>query len=752
MNKHVARLHTLVSTAKRSIHGISPDRWRAMVGERSAADALAESERQFRAVFEQAAVGMAQVGIDGTLLRVNDRLCAIIGYAREELVGHRYQDLTQRGDLAGLLPERRALLAGVASTVSREMRYLRKDGTAVWVNITLTLLRHADGSPDRLLSVIEDISDRKRIELALQESEALLRAVLDQIPVAVAIYKPPEGTSAIRSRYSETLLGPLQDIALHGGRQTARHATEHADESPYALEENPSWRALYLGETVMAEPLLCRRADGRLMELEAYAAPVRDAAGVTIAAVTANFDVTERNQARRLLARSNAELEARVRGEAAARNAAQARAAHAERMQALGQLAGGIAHDFNNVLQAVDGVASLIERHCCKEAAVIRLMRQLTEAVDRGASITRRLLAFGRRGDLRAQPLDVAAMLDGMQEVFAHTLGTSIEVGVHLADALPEVLADKSQLETALINLATNARDAMCGGGHLTLAAAQEIVPTGGSAQPFGLAAGRYVRITVSDTGKGMSPETLAHATDPFFTTKPVGVGTGLGLSMVRGFAEHSGGAFAIASYPGIGTTVTLLLPAAEGSRPSSVAASQGGETASARPSGMDGARVLLVDDEAVLREVLAEQLGDAGCSVLVAASGSEALGYLTAGEAVDILVTDLSMPGMDGLAVIRAAQDARPDLPAVLLTGFSNGSVALAGAGEGAGPFTLLRKPTHLHELTERMQSLLATRCVSTSKRHARPQDAAVLAGAGAALLPARVIQQDLAEAGLKA
>jgi signal transduction histidine kinase/ActR/RegA family two-component response regulator len=444
-------------------------------------------------------------------------------------------------------------------------------------------------------------------------------------------------------------------------------------------------------------------------ELEGYAAPVRDAGGAIIAAVIAAFDTTERNEARRILAQSNADLEARVAKEVAAREAAQELAAHTQRMHALGQLTGGIAHDFNNILQAVDGAAALIERQPFDGAVIRRLAQRLRAMVDRGASITRRLLAFGRHSDLRADAIDMVSLPRGMQEVFEHTLGTAIAVEVRSTDDLPSILADKGTLETALVNLATNARDAMSSGGRLVLAADAENVGGDGTVAPLGLAPGRYVRLTVSDTGAGMDAATLAHATDPFFTTKAPHAGTGLGLPMVRGFAEQSGGALNIASQPHEGTTVTLWLPVAPAREAAPAAAAATDAVADVGSEAATAARVLLVDDEDLLREVLAEQLEDAGSSVLVASSGPEALALLAAGETVDALVTDLSMPGMDGLALIRAAQKTRPDLPAVLLTGYVGEDSVLAPNRDDGLSFALLRKPVRMRDLVERLQSLLA-------------------------------------------
>lgn len=432
----------------------------------------------------------------------------------------------------------------------------------------------------------------------------------------------------------------------------------------------------------------------------------------------------EREQAAAHLAALNASLETRIAERTEALSAAydrlakevrereqtQALLVQAQRMEALGQLAGGIAHDFNNILQAVEGSVSLIERLPDDGAGARRFTRIALKAVDRGASITRRLLAFGRRSDLRAETLDAVGLLSGLQEILSHTLGANIDVDVRFEPGLLPLRADRGQLETVLVNLATNARDAMPEGGTLSFSAASEVVSTGGLAHTHGVAQGHYVRLTIADTGVGMDPVTLAQACDPFFTTKAPGAGTGLGLAMAVGFASQSGGTLSVGSTPGQGTTVTLWLPAADFDGAATEEPRQGARKARSAPgTTTKSTRVLLVDDEAMVRDTLAAGLEAEGLSVLTAANGTEALSMLAAGEAVDAIVTDLSMPGMDGLSLIRAARERRPGLPAVLLTGYAGDDTALAASGGIPGTFSLLRKPARVHDLLDTVQSLLA-------------------------------------------
>ncbi|HEV7263923.1 MAG TPA: response regulator [Falsiroseomonas sp.] len=413
------------------------------------------------------------------------------------------------------------------------------------------------------------------------------------------------------------------------------------------------------------------------------------------------------------LARQTQELAAartRLAAEIAEHRATEESLRHAQKLEVVGQLAGGIAHDFNNILQAVSSGAALIRRRAGDTQAVTRLAGMVADAARRGESVTRRLLAFAHRGELRAEPLDPGDLLRGLREMLAATLPPTLRIEVVAPPGLPPVLADRGQLETALVNLAVNARDAMPGGGILTLSAAVEEVPPGGG--PAGLAPGAYVRLLVADTGTGMDAATLARATEPFFTTKPQGRGTGLGLAMARSLAEGSGGALAIESAPGAGTRVTMRLPVAG----DDMASVQRAPTPAAVPDANGSARraiLLLVDDEAAVREVLAQELEEEGYEVAKAADGTAALALLDRGACCEVIVSDLAMPGLDGVAVIREARRRVPGLPAILLTGYAGEAAeqAVASSLAGSGAFVLLRKPVSGSRLAEQAGALLAAR-----------------------------------------
>ena len=346
-------------------------------------------------------------------------------------------------------------------------------------------------------------------------------------------------------------------------------------------------------------------------------------------------DIQDTVAARELLARSREDLEQLVAERTKDLHDTQLRLAQAQRMEALGQLAGGIAHDFNNVLQAVQGAAALLARRPTDAAYVHRHSQMILEVAERGAAITRRLLAFSRRGDLRAEPVDPAVLQTSIRDILAHTLGDGVKVAIELARDLPWLLADEGQLETVLINLATNARDAMSGIGTLTLAAsAESISPDQARQHPGRLASGSYVRLSVSDTGVGMDAKTLSRASEPFFTTKPVGQGTGLGLAMARGFAEQSGGGLHIESEPGRGTIVSLWFPVADSAGSAVVAPAR--DVVPAVATGRT-VRLLLVDDDHLVRDVTAELMQATGFEVLAADGAAAALELLESGAHVDV-------------------------------------------------------------------------------------------------------------------
>jgi signal transduction histidine kinase/ActR/RegA family two-component response regulator len=337
----------------------------------------------------------------------------------------------------------------------------------------------------------------------------------------------------------------------------------------------------------------------------------------------------------------------------------------AQKMDAIGQLTGGIAHDFNNLLAAVIGGLSLIEKRAALEDEQKRILTMTKRAAEQGSELVRRLLAFARRQKLEPQPIDLDSLRETVSDLLTHTLGGLVHIKWRIADGAWDVMADRAQLELALVNLIINARDAMPDGGNIAIEARNADAEPGGET---GVDAGDYVRIAVSDTGSGISPEDLKKVMDPFFTTKMVGKGSGLGLSMVYGFAKQSNGAFRIESELGVGTTAELWLPKApDGSRceaPPPAATKRRGTNRSLN--------ILLVDDHAHVRSTTAAVLGDFGHKVIEAADGTDALRVLREDCGFDLLITDYAMPHLSGTELLRAAQGICPDVPALIVTGYA--------------------------------------------------------------------------------
>lgn len=384
-----------------------------------------------------------------------------------------------------------------------------------------------------------------------------------------------------------------------------------------------------------------------------------------------------------LLARTD-ELNAandRLRAEMAERRATEASLRHTQKMEAVGQLTGGIAHDFNNLLTAVLGSLGLLRRRLpATDPAAARLLGIAEQAAERGAALTQRLLAFGRRQALRPEVAALPAVVHGISALLRSTLGPGIRVEMRFPEALGAVGVDVNQLELALLNLASNARDAMPRGGELAITAREETLDV---ADAGGLPAGAYVVLAVADTGEGMDETTLARAEEPFFTTKDTGRGTGLGLAMVHGLAAQSGGRLVLRSRKGEGTVAELWLPRIESPRGTPIRAAKPAPTAAG-----GGRRVLLVDDDPAVLATTAAMLEDLGHAVIAVASPREALDAL-GGAAVELAITDYAMPGMTGADFAEALKRLRPGLPVLLVTGYAELPETTAGLPRLAKPFS---------------------------------------------------------------
>ncbi|TCZ52616.1 PAS domain S-box protein [Roseicella aquatilis] len=659
--------------------------------------ALGASEARFRALAEAIPSLLWETDAEGGNVYVNTRFADYAGLPAEALLGDGWRQL--------LHPEDAPRATGAWAAAVREggpyeveYRFRRRDGAWRWFLGRGVPVRDGGGRIARWVGTCTDIDDHKRAEAALREGEAQLQLALEA--GGMGHWSRDLATGALdwdARQYALFGFDPVQGLP-HRAEVQAR---VHPDDLPRL--EAAMAAAAAAGNGAFHHDFRVLHPGGETRWIGAHGHAVAGADGRALRLVGLNMDITEAVAARELLTREAEQLDrlAEERGRALA--ASEARLAQAARMEALGRLAGGIAHDFNNVLQAMQGGIVLAARRLPDQPTVAqRYLELAAEAAGRGAAVTGRLLSFARRGELRSEPVAPAALVAGLAEMLRPALGAQIRLRVEAPPGLPPLLADKGQLEAVLVNLANNARDAMPAGGAMTLAAALVQVP-GAAGAPAGLAAGDYLRLSVRDEGEGMPPAVLARVTEPFFTTKPQGKGTGLGLAMARGFAEQSGGGLAIESEPGRGTTVAVWLPRASGPV---LVPGPAAPAAAPLPAAPEGVTVLLAEDKPEVRAVLAAELADHGYAVVEAEDAAAALALIEGGLRPDALVTDLTMPGSrDGLDLLREARTRLPRLPAVLVTGHAGE----AGAGrleeaERGGPFSLLRKPAAPQDLLERL------------------------------------------------
>ncbi len=375
-----------------------------------------------------------------------------------------------------------------------------------------------------------------------------------------------------------------------------------------------------------------------------------------------------------------------------------------QKMEAVGQLTGGLAHDFNNLLTGITGSLELLGKRIA-QSRIGELDRYISAAqasAVRAASLTHRLLAFSRRQTLDPKPTDVDHLIAGLKELIARTVGPAITLSIVPFHGLWPTMVDPNQLENALLNLCINARDAMPEGGRLTVETANTVLDRR-AARERDLSPGEYVSLFVSDTGVGMEPEVIERAFDPFFTTKPIGAGTGLGLSMIYGFAKQSGGQVRIHSSPGLGTTMRLYLPRLHGAAASEPEAA----TSPGAPCARTGETVLVVDDEPVVRMLVVEVLEELGYSALEAADGRAGLQRLDEGGRIDLLVTDVGLPGgINGRQLADAARIRHPALKVLFITGYAES--AAVGNGRMEQGMEVMTKPFVMNDLAARIQAML--------------------------------------------
>lgn len=562
------------------------------------------------------------------------------GYTHDEIIGRHFSQFYGEEDRKAGLPARALEISAREGKFENEGWRIRKDGSRFWAHVVIDPIRSPDGRLVGFAKITRDLTERKAAQDRLRQKEEQFRLLVQSVTDYALYMIDPEGyvsswnlgAERIKQYRAEEIIGQhFSKFYTEGDRLKGEPQNALATARREGRFEKEGWRV---------------RKDGTQFWANIIIDPIRDETGAIIGFAKITRDITERRETQKALEQAREAL------------------AHSQKMDAIGQLTGGIAHDFNNLLMVILGSLELAGKRLPDDARVATPISNATQAAQRGAALTQRMLAFARRQDLDLKPIDIPALVRGMTDLLQSSLGPSVQIETHFPLKLDLVHADANQLEMALLNLAVNARDAMPDGGSIVIAAREETVKPRSRSK---LKAGRYVRLSVKDTGEGMDKATLRRAMEPFFTTKGVGRGTGLGLSMVHGMTEQSGGRFFLKSQKGEGTTAEIWLPAAKATRPA-----QGGRFIKDGVTGTRPLVVLAVDDDGLVLMNTAVMLQDMGHTVFEATSGNQALEILRREPSVDLVITDHAMPRMTGAQLAAAIKAERPDLPVILATGYA--------------------------------------------------------------------------------
>ena len=534
---------------------------------------------------------------------------------------------------------------------------------------------------------IQELADSRQ---AVEERAAELRLVADALPMLIGFIDRDYVYRFANKAYEDWFYRPASEVIGASVREVA-------GEEMFA-HRKPAMDLALDGEELRFEVAWPHR-DGRRRDAEVRYIPRRDSAGVVEGFYAFVQEVTDRRRAAEELEEVVAERTEALRQEIASRAEAEAALRQSQKMEAVGQLTGGIAHDFNNMMTGVIGSLDLMKRRIASGRLenLDRYMDAASASAERAAALTQRLLAFSRRQSLDSRPLDVNDLIGSLQALLQRSINERITLRTQLADDLPLGVADENQLESAILNLVLNARDAMPDGGILTVSTSLAMI----DAPQADIEPGRYVVVTVSDTGVGVDPDVLDKVFDPFFTTKPLGQGTGLGLSMVYGFAKQNGGAARMESRPGLGASVRVFLPAAQDAQ---VEAPQPAVTPA--PVGA-GQTVMLVEDDESVRLVVREVLDELGYVAIVAPEPLGAIPILSSAQRIDLLISDVGLPGMTGRELAEVARQHRPDLPILFITGYAEN--AAIRADFLSQNMDMITKPFSLERLAVKVQEMMA-------------------------------------------
>ena len=589
------------------------------------------------------------------------------GYSADEIIGEHFSIFYTPEDRATGLPARALKTAAEAGRFEQEGWRVRKDGTRFWTSVVIDPVHDETGKLIGYAKVTRDITDKLETLRRLRESEQRFRLLVQGVRDYAIYMLDPEGHVTNWNTGAELIKGYSAEeiIGHHFSRfytPDDRAAGEPARALAVALREgkyeNEAWRV---------------RKDGTHFRAGVMIDPIYDETGTLIGFAKITRDLTERWKAQQEM------------------HAAREALAQAQRMEAIGRLTGGVAHDFNNLLTVIRASADMLARPDLSEDKHQRYVRAIAETAERAARLTGQLLAFARRQPLKPERFDVAARLGGMGQIIHTTLGSPVQVSYVIEPDVGAVDADPNQFETAVLNLAINARDAMPTGGTLRIGARRvNRVP---AIRGHAAVKGSFVAVSLEDSGTGIDGDTLNRIFEPFFTTKEVNKGTGLGLSQVYGFAKQSGGEIAVESEFGKGSCFTLFLPCVDIDQSQDKAQAP---ALAAPPSAR--LSVLLVEDNEAVGSFAHDLLQELGQNVIWATGADDALRILAKDrDQIDLVFTDVVMPGMNGVELAREVRQRWPDLPVVLTSGYSH-----ILADEGRHGFELLQKPYTVSALTK--------------------------------------------------
>ena len=579
------------------------------------------------------------------------------GYTADEIIGQHFSRFYTEEDRASGLPQRALETAAATGTFEAEGWRVRKDGTRFWTSVVIDPVIDEHGQVIGFAKVTRDVTDKRAAERALLESEQRFRLLVQGVKDYAIYMLDPEGRVTNWNPGAQAIKGYSADEVV--GQHFSSFYTE---EDRQAGEPERALRTAREAGKYEVEAWRVRK-DGSRFRAGVLIDPIYDEGGSLIGFAKVTRDLTERWHAQQEVERARETM------------------AQAQKMEAVGRLTGGVAHDFNNLLTIIRSSADLLKMPALSPEKRERYVEAISETADRAAVLTSQLLAFSRRQPLKPEVFDAGERVAAMLRMIETSVGSPIAVTIEVAEGT-FVNADLNQFETAVLNLVINARDAMPVGGKLSITA--QTVPGIPAVRGHGAASGSFVAVRVADEGSGIAPETMAKIFEPFFTTKGLNKGTGLGLSQVHGFAKQSGGEVDVQSVVGIGTAFTLYLPLAKADR------EQRAASRSVRGHQLVTKRVLLVEDNEAVGQFAKGLFEELGQIVTWVQNGDAALELLDAArDKIDLVFTDVIMPGMNGLELARHIAERWPDLEVVLTTGYSH--VLAEESGHG---FPLLRKP----------------------------------------------------------